>query len=128
MAIKYETERLYIERVYYKKSEEIVFYIILKEDRKVVGEITLTLYPLFFCDNTNLGFHIKNKSDYGKGYMTEALNGIKGYLKRYNMEACAYEENIASNKVLQKIFPNKKQIFASAYINTEKRKVNIYKF
>lgn len=123
---RYETERLYIERKNYNKEYGVDFIIYLKETNEEIGMVELYFRPMFYCDNKNLGFHLNRQKDFGKGYMTEATQALKHYIKKYKMEACAFDTNVGSNKVLQKIFPKKKEIEDIHW--GRKVKINVYSF
>ena len=100
------------EPVYKKKYQESGFWkedsgslLIVDEQDKILGEISFfksSTYRTFF----EIGFSIFKMTDWGKGYMSEAVNLFVPYLfaiKQVNrIEAAAMDGNIGSQRVLEK--------------------------
>ncbi|MDD5254319.1 MAG: GNAT family N-acetyltransferase [Candidatus Nanoarchaeia archaeon] len=87
-----------------RKEERYTFGIILKETNKLVGLVSL-FHVHKNNKNAELGYWL-GKNYWGKGIMSEAVKLIIKFgfeeLKLHRIYAEAFEENIASRKVLEK--------------------------
>ncbi len=100
---KHATDFLRVSRANTRKGEELHFAITLKDDT-MIGLVSLLKISR---DNRNaeLGYWL-SKKHWGKGLMTDAVSLIVNYafskLKLHKLYAGAFEENIASRRVLEK--------------------------
>ncbi len=87
-----------------KKRKEYSLGIILKNENKLIGAISLMHID---CKNKNaeLGYWL-GKKYWGKGYMTEAVKLMLKFafekLKLHRIYANLFEKNVASRRVLEK--------------------------
>ena len=88
----------------FSKKEAIVLALALNaEPNMLIGRLILRLNPK--NENAEAGYWLR-RSDWNKGYMTEALKGLIDYgfnaLHFHKISGCHYEFNKASAKVMQK--------------------------
>ena len=109
----------------YKNPKTIRYGITLKGEDKLIGAIDVVNY----VDNKpEIGYCLSEKY-WNKGYMTEACNSLVNYLFDIGYDTViirANENNIASNKVIQKCgfdFDRKE----SMQIDSEQLTINCYK-
>ena len=85
----------------YKQDNCYRLGIVLKENNKLIGMIDVVDYKE---DQPVVGY-VLNQNYWGHGYMTEAFNGVIGYLKEQGFHKIyieADQRNIGSNRVIQK--------------------------
>ena len=86
-----------------KAGLEYDFAIIKKDDKKLIGSISLMINKIYPC--AEIGYWIA-KPFWGKGYATEATKKIIEFafenLGLHKVYAKCYRENIASAKVIEK--------------------------
>ncbi len=88
-------------------EEEDIFYIELKQNNKVIGEIGLTPDSLRYGVNSLCVSYYLGEDYSSKGYMTEALEEIIRYVfedKQADVLAVRlFKENTASEKLVEKV-------------------------
>ncbi|MGE1164479.1 GNAT family N-acetyltransferase [Peribacillus simplex] len=107
-------------------KEQFMYYMWLKNTKDFIGAITLRNIN-WNLKTAELGYWLD--SDYvGKGYMQEAIKYIIKYaftvLTLNSLIAFTYADNIRSRKALEKC----EFTFECEVINSESRKVAIYKY
>lgn len=89
----------------FKSSSSQLIGIFLKQDDKHIGNIRLSSFSLIH-KRVDLGIMIFDKTQWGKGYGTESINGIIRYvftqLNIHKICADYYVVNIASAKIFKK--------------------------
>ncbi len=88
----------------FKQNEMYIFAIVLRESGEVIGNILQCNRPNYCMHTVEVGYAI-GKKYWNKGYMSEALKAMIGFLFEkgvHKFVACHMIENAASGRVMEK--------------------------